>query len=281
MQSKRKIVLCADDFGISEGVDEAIIDLLLMQRINATSCMAVSDIWPVEVKKLKRCLDQIRSPVQIGLHLTLTGRFTPRSAGFEPSCDGHYVSKEKLLWLGFSRQLDRGRIETEITTQLARFRAHFGAFPAFIDGHEHCHLFPGVREALFRVLRDKKIPGIWVRQCGRGAGVFRTLIAGGAKSAVLEYLSRKFVLLSKEIHTNQSFDGAYSYNRVPSQVELVGHYQRFTRGLCEGGVVMCHPGVVDKRLERLDTLLGPREAEYGFLRSKAFARLLQEENIEL
>ena len=50
--------------------------------------------------------------------------------------------------------------------------------------------------------------------------------------------------------------------------------QQFLDGLPEGGLVMCHPGVVDETLVDLDPLTGQREHEYAFLGSEEFAQLL-------
>ena len=54
----------------------------------------------------------------------------------------------------------------EIATQLRAFIDTFGRPPDFLDGHQHVHLFPQVRDAFLKVVAQGA-PDAWVRQCGR------------------------------------------------------------------------------------------------------------------
>ena len=92
--------------------------------------------------------------VAIGLHLTLTGPFKPLSAGLcaaarrrvpaaarrclraAPCCGGS---------TGGARARDRARSSRRSSTA-------FGRAPDFVDGHQHVHLFPQVREPLLEVV---------------------------------------------------------------------------------------------------------------------------------
>ena len=44
---------------------------------------------------------------------------------------------------------------------------------------------------------------------------------------------------------------------------------------------MCHPGIVDAELERLDPLTTLREREYAYLRGDAFPGVLAERGVTL
>ena len=48
----------------------------------------------------------------------------------------------------------------------------FGRPPDFIDGHQHVHLFPQVRDAVLKVVAEAA-PDAWVRQCGRARSARR------------------------------------------------------------------------------------------------------------
>lgn len=73
----RRIWLCADDYGISPGVNRAIRDLIERGRLNATSVMMVGpaiehgeiDALQAAAKTSPRCA--------IGLHVTLSAPFRP------------------------------------------------------------------------------------------------------------------------------------------------------------------------------------------------------------
>ena len=68
----RRIWLCADDYGLSPGVNRAIRDLIERGRLNATSVMVVGPaIGRDEVNALQAAA--ANSPrCSIGLHVTLT-----------------------------------------------------------------------------------------------------------------------------------------------------------------------------------------------------------------
>ena len=73
----RRIWLCADDYGLAEGVNRAIRDLISRGRLNATSVMMVgAAIGRAEVAALQDLA--ANSPrCAIGLHATLTAPFRP------------------------------------------------------------------------------------------------------------------------------------------------------------------------------------------------------------
>jgi predicted glycoside hydrolase/deacetylase ChbG (UPF0249 family) len=51
--------------------------------------------------------------------------------------------------------------------------------------------------------------------------------------------------------------------------------------MTEGGVIMCHPGIVDETLASLDSLTTLREREYAYFRSDAFTAELRARGISL
>jgi len=79
----RRIWLCADDYGISPGVNRAICDLIERGRLNATSVMMVGPaIARSDVEALQASAKQ-SSRCAIGLHVTLSAPF--RLFGIRPS----------------------------------------------------------------------------------------------------------------------------------------------------------------------------------------------------
>lgn len=79
--SLRRIWLCADDYGISPGVNRAIRDLIERGRLNATSVMVVGPaIERSEVEALQASVKASRR-CAIGLHVTLSAPFRPLTMG--------------------------------------------------------------------------------------------------------------------------------------------------------------------------------------------------------
>jgi len=273
----RRIWLCADDYGLSEGVNRAIRDLIGRGRLNATSAMVVGPaIGRDEVAALQSVA--ANSPrCAIGLHATLTAPFRPLTMHFRPLDGGMFLGFPAMLRAGFLRRLDPEIIHAELMVQLSAFKELFGRAPDFVDGHQHVQLFPGVREAFLRAVKESA-PGAWVRQGGRIQPLAQRL--GAPKALVLDMLSTQFRKRAARqgIAFNSGFAGAYDFSRPSDFGALMGG---FLGGLAEGSVVMCHPGFVDETLISLDPLTTQREREYAFLAGEHFPPLLAANNITL
>ncbi len=51
-------------------------------------------------------------------------------------------------------------LEVEIARQFSAFQSAFGRAPDYVDGHQHIHVFPQIREALLRVIKDARAAGL-------------------------------------------------------------------------------------------------------------------------
>jgi predicted glycoside hydrolase/deacetylase ChbG (UPF0249 family) len=271
--ARRPIWLCADDYGISLSVNKAIRDLIMRGRLNATSVMVAAPSLNRSESASLNMLNAGSQRVAIGLHVTLTAPFRPLSEPFVPLRDGAFLPHQQMLARGALRLLDRRQLAVEISTQLQVFTNHFGRAPDFIDGHQHVHLFPQVREALLAVVKEAA-PRAWVRQCGRAVPWLRRLSNG--KALVLDLLSNRFRSQAGGlgIATNPAFAGAYNF-ASPSVADFEQVFSGFLEGLPAQSVVMCHPGFVDAELERLDRLTVQREREYAFLAGDTFPGVLK------
>jgi len=273
----RRIWLCADDYGISPGVNRAIRDLIERGRLNATSVMVVGPaIGRDEVGALKSATAN-NSRCAIGLHVTLTAPFRPLTMHFRPVDGGMFLPLAKLMRLGLTGRLDPEVIRTELMVQLSTFGELFGRAPDFVDGHQHAQLFPGVRDAFLAAVKEAA-PNAWVRQCGRNRPLVERLAA--PKALVLDVLSAQFRGRASRanIAFNPDFAGAYDFSRRADFGPLM---QGFLEGLPEASVIMCHPGVVDDILISLDPLTDQREREYAFLGGEHFPHLLAMNKVTL
>src|SRR5579863_10702954 len=114
----RRIWLCADDYGISPGVNRAIRDLIENGRLNATSAMVVGPaIGRDEVNALKKAA-KANPRCAIGLHVTLTAPFRPLTMHFRPVEGGLFLPHTTLLRRGLMGRFDSELIHTEVTVQL-------------------------------------------------------------------------------------------------------------------------------------------------------------------
>jgi predicted glycoside hydrolase/deacetylase ChbG (UPF0249 family) len=275
--SLRRIWLCADDYGISPGVNRAIRDLIERGRLNATSVMMVGPaVERGEIEALQAAAKT--SPrCAIGLHVTLSAPFRPLTMHFRPLDGDMFMPFPKLLRAGLARRLDREFFRNEVKAQLAAFADAFGRAPDFVDGHQHVQLFPQVRDGFVDAVGEAT-PDAWVRQGGRALPLAQRL--NSPKALVLDVLSAQFRSRAgrASLAFNPAFAGAYDFTRATDFGALM---RQFLQGLPDGGLVMCHPGFVDEILRGLDPMTDVREREHAYLAGEAFPQLLAASHVTL
>jgi predicted glycoside hydrolase/deacetylase ChbG (UPF0249 family) len=272
----RRIWLCADDYGLAPGVNAAIRDLIARRRINATSVMTVAPHMTREAADALAALNTPEARASLGLHLTFTAPFRPLTS-VRPTATGGFPKVAHLLARTTLRRFAPAQLTAEVEAQLAAFVTLFGKPPDFIDGHQHVHLFPQLRDAVLDAAA-RLAPAAWVRQCGRAAA--RPAWPRDPKTLLLDALSRSFRRRAarRGIATNPAFAGAYVFSRTADFAEL---FPKFLEGLPDGGLVMCHPGFVDAELERLDPLTHLREREHVYLAGDRFPAVLAQAGVAL
>jgi predicted glycoside hydrolase/deacetylase ChbG (UPF0249 family) len=273
----RRIWLCADDYGISTSVNAAIRDLIERRRLNATSVMVTAPSLHRSEALALSMLNAVERRVAIGLHFTLTAPYRPLSNDFKPVRDGAFLPLHATLVSALLRRFKPDALAAEVANQIRLFIHTFGHPPDFVDGHQHVHVFPQVRDAVLKVTKELA-PGAWVRQCGRPAPLANR--PDNPKALLLDVLSKSFRHLADtlQVRTNPAFAGAYGFHHEANFAAL---FPRFLDHLPDGGVIMCHPGVVDAELRRLDPLTTLREREYAFFLDEAFPRMLAAHGVSL
>ena len=159
MNIKKKLSICADDFGMTEKISDAIFKLIDAERVTETSCIVLSGAFHNRAKKLSKYQNRIG----IGLHLTLTD-FVPLSNLKSLSVGGKLGNIKSLLIKSINKNYSKNEIIEEINMQLDLFQKLLGFSPDFIDGHHHVHQLPIIREALIEIIKKRysdRLP--WIR----------------------------------------------------------------------------------------------------------------------
>jgi predicted glycoside hydrolase/deacetylase ChbG (UPF0249 family) len=276
MPSFRNVIFCADDYGLSDGVSRGIVELAEMGRLSATGAMTNMPGWHRNAAGLK----PLRGQIGIGLHLNLT---TGSPLGEMPKLapSGRLPLIEAVLGMSVKGRLDRAEIAGEFTRQLDAFEDAFGEPPSFVDGHQHVHVLPVVRTALFQVLKERGRAGqTWLRDpSDRMISILRRPIGRG-KAFIIKGLARSFAREAQAagFAVNKGFSGFAPFDlSVPPSRIFEAAFSR----LGSSPLVMCHPGYVDDELRALDPALESRVAELEYLKSDQFGEVLEERRIRL
>jgi predicted glycoside hydrolase/deacetylase ChbG (UPF0249 family) len=276
MRSFRSVILCADDFGLADGVSRGIVELAWKGRLSATGAMTNMPGWRRAAPDLKPLKDRIA----VGLHLNFTVG-VPLGEMPDLAADGVFPPLQILLAKALKRQLPTSEIAAEIARQLDAFTQAFGAAPAFVDGHQHVHILPGIRKALIEALAARGYAGrTWLRDpADRAASVLRRPV-GRSKALVVKALAKGF---ARQTHlagfsTNKGFSG---FAPLDLSIPVARVFGEAFSHLGPHPVVMCHPGYVDDELRALDPVVDSRIEELNYLKSDAFGDLLEQRGLRL
>lgn len=247
----KRIILCADDYGQNPAISQAIIDLLEKKRLSATSCMTTSADWLEHAP----ALEPFKNQADIGLHFNLT-EHTPLSRPVA----------ELMLW-SHCRLLRKKTLVAEYHAQLDLFEQGTGRLPDFVDGHQHVHQFPVIRDALLTVYEDRLRENNSYIRCTYNANrPLRWNEPGFLKEWIINLSgAREFkrILVESHIPHNNSFSGIYDFAKTS---EYAAIFPRFVEQVEDGGLIMCHPGLANNSPD-WDTIVESRMLEYQYFLS--------------
>ncbi|MEO7134924.1 MAG: ChbG/HpnK family deacetylase, partial [Vicinamibacterales bacterium] len=145
----KQVIINADDFGQSAGVNSGVIDAHEHGVLTSASLMVR---WPAAAAAASyaRCRPQLG----VGLHLDL-GEWVFR--------DGDWARLYQVV-----DETDLPAVTAEVARQLEVFERLMGCAPTHIDSHQHSHRREPVRSAVLEVASRLNVPvrGISVPYCG-------------------------------------------------------------------------------------------------------------------
>jgi predicted glycoside hydrolase/deacetylase ChbG (UPF0249 family) len=259
----RRIALVVDDFGLHEGIDAAVLRLAERRHVTAVSCMVGVPGWRRGGGQRLRSLDATR--LDIGLHLDLTEA---------PLRRGTRRSLRQWIVDAYTGRLAREAVRGEIDAQLDAFERTVGRAPDHVDGHQHVHQLPGIRDLLVQALRERHpAPRPWLR-CTRPEPVpaLKPWLIAALGSAGLTRLAR-----SAGLAQNHRLLGVYDFQGDAHRYER--RLAAWLRAAREGDLLMCHPSLPTHAAT--DPILQARRVEADVLCSPLFADLLAREDIVL
>ncbi|HMC07526.1 MAG TPA: ChbG/HpnK family deacetylase [Solirubrobacterales bacterium] len=143
---RRSLIVNADDFGQSEGINRGIIEAYERGIVTSASLMVR---W--SAAEAAATYGRSHPDLGLGLHFDL-GEWYPRAGAWHP--------RYKVL--------DRERPEevaAELRRQIGRFRELLSEEPTHIDSHQHAHVAAHARDATLEIAAELGVP---VRHLTRG-----------------------------------------------------------------------------------------------------------------
>lgn len=264
----RLLTVCADDFGLTRAVCDGVMELVRARRVTAVSCMTNAPYW----EHGATALQQLPASACAGLHINLTegyplsrelARQWPRLPGLPA-----------LLALTHLGRTPQSALQAEIEAQWTRFVLDAGEPPRFVDGHQHVHQFPGVRDALFAALdRLGARPAIrsTATLIGPGHGLKRWIVRHTGARQLQASLQQRGLPHNAALLGAYDFDSRRYRHRMRAWLAAVPD---------SGGLLYCHPGHAPAA-DATDAIGRARQHEFDYLASDDFTHDLTAADVVL
>ena len=280
-----KLIVNADDFGLTAGVNRAIGELYADGLLTSTTLMAHAAATDDAVKLA------LHTPtLGVGCHVVLVDgapllsatRDIPHLADpidqcFRPTLGGFIPWLYGMERYGGSRNMREQEIETEASAQIALLQSE-GLRLTHIDTHKHAHMFPAVLRPVLRAARNAGITAVrnpfepaWSVSATPAAPWLRRFQVN-----TLRRLQNKFLRIVAEegFHTTSGALGVLATGTLNAATVGSLLQQLPSAGVYE---LVAHPGYNDADLARTHTRLhASREVE-----RQALAAIAQHADVEL
>ncbi len=274
----RRLIINADDFGYTPGVNRAIAECARFGTVTSATLMANA----VEFEEAVAIASE--DVVAVGCHVVLVDGEPLSAAEKIPTLvdgDTFRASITDLARVAVTGSIAADEVATEAAAQFRKLRTA-GVDITHFDSHKHAHMFPAIFRPLLATAKANGIgavrnpfepfslhwitsPGLWLR---------------GAETAALRTFRESFRKEVKSVGLKTT-DGTVGV-AVTGRLDLTW-LKRIIQALPEGTwELVCHPGYDDAPLRAANTRLrAERETEREALMSEEFKQLLAEEKIEL
>ena len=289
----RRLIVNADDFGLTSGVNRAIAEAHSNGIVTSATLMANSRAFQ-EAAALARQIADAGGNLSVGCHVVLLDGEPVSQPDRVPSLlqpntqqgNGRFRnSLNDFVIASFRHKLSPVEMEAEATAQIQRLQAA-GVRVSHFDTHKHAHMFPDVLRPLLRAARACKLPAVrnpfgqvWplpVKSLLRTARLWKRL----AQLSVLRNFAAHF-RQEVEAHGIRTTDGSLGV-LVTGTLDLrlfTAMADHMPEGTWE---FVCHPGYRDADLDKVHTRLREsRQRELQLLTSPQAKEVLRLRGIEL
>jgi hopanoid biosynthesis associated protein HpnK len=150
----RRLIVNADDFGLTRGVNRAILEAHSHGVVTSATLMANGQAFDDAVQCAKSS-----SRLSVGCHVVLVdgtpvldGRRTPTLSEKKARDRHFYQSLSTFALRAVLGTVAAGEIEAEVAAQIHKLQAA-GVAVSHVDTHKHTHIFPLVLRPLLRAAR--------------------------------------------------------------------------------------------------------------------------------
>ena len=272
----RQLVINADDFGFSEGINRGIMEAFYAGALRSTSVMVGMPAFADAVLRARAAGSSNGESLGIGLHFTLTvGKPLTRAPSLVDERTGDFLRIGSLVRRSLQRRIRTREVADECAAQIARAR-EAGIRLTHLDGHHHVHLLPGVREGVRSVVQAEDIPVVRrPREALVRVPLWQRRLP---ERALLRAFAREMTPASWGVRMTENFVGSTLLGARRFHHGLLRVLNDLPSGTTE---LMVHPGHVPEPLPGDDPYTTQRERELRALLSPDVLAKLHDGSIRL
>jgi hopanoid biosynthesis associated protein HpnK len=279
----RRLIVNADDFGFTSGVNRAIVEAHSRGIVTSSTLMANGPAFTQAVELAKR-----NPQLGIGCHVVLIDG--------EPLLDPQRISSltssrrfgdglKSFAARALAGRIDDGEIFAEVAAQIGKLQASEISV-SHVDTHKHTHLFPRILRPLLRAARECGVRAVrnpfGPRLPMRSSQLMQrpNLWTRYAQLRILGGFARRFhSTVAQEVFVTT--DGTLGIEVTGTLDETLFH--AIAESIPEGTwEFVCHPGYNDVDLQKANTRLREsRETELRVLTLPAAREILEQKGIQL
>ncbi len=278
MSENRRLIINADDFGLSPGVNRGILEAFRDGVLSSVTMLVNLDFFEDAVSIARENPD-----VPIGIHLNLLwGRpiARPEQVPTLVDAEGFFPrSMTTMAWRYGMGQLSSEELRIELGEQVQRFLAT-GLRPTHIDTHKQTHCLPGIFEILLEVASAHGIERVRLPYEQQPLQLSRLPSRLALMRRLLPFIFRR---RNKRLLSRAGFrstDHLVGFDFCESFDE-----QSLSQLLCDlkPGVteILCHPGNHDQELAQFSRIPPYRRTQLEALTSLEIKRQIEELQISL
>lgn len=266
------IIVNADDFGLTIGVNNSILACHLAGSVTSTTLMVNADATE---HAASMALDY--PSLGVGLHFNVTQGFPvsqPSSVQSLLHADGQFLTRKELIRRYYLGGVRLGDVVTELETQLIRMRS-FGLCPTHLDSHQHVHSLPGIFSGFSAVAERNSLP---VRMTHRWPGQFtRKSLMRAAKAGILHHMTDRCQrMLPESVDSNDGLCSFFDLDVPASELTQSSYLKLLDAYDCGVIELMVHPAEVDADLAAKTAITEMSAIENRLLRSDFLLKYIED-----
>jgi len=245
-----KLIVNADDFGLSKGVNLGIIEAFKNGIVTSTTLM-------MNMPEIQHAISLLNKNPKLGMGIHLVATAGKPICSFVPSLikeSGEFHSMQEL-----AKYATVEDIKKEFTCQIEKFLS-LGIMPTHIDSHHHIHMEEQIIDIVFDLAKKYDLP-----------------IRSGDKN-ILKHKNISKRQYNKGLRTTKYFsDGFYGQGLTSNKlIEILCNAEQY-----DTVEIMSHPAYVDQTLLNVSSYALPRCKELEILTDSKVLSYVKQHNVEL